>query len=68
MLQHHSVVVMAQISPTNNNLEQHLAEIEGHLKDVRQDVSEILHLLQDELKAFREREFWRDYSETYHQE
>lgn len=59
---------MARITPTNTDMEQHLAEIESHLKDLRHDVSEILHLLQDELKAFREREFWRDYSETWHQE
>ena len=59
---------MAPTTPTNSNLEEHLAAIESHLSDLRHDVSEILHLLQDELKAFREREFWRDYSETYHKE
>ena len=61
-------VVMSTTAPNRTNMEEHLAAIDSHLKDVRQDVSEILRLLQDELKAFREREFWRDYSETYHQE
>jgi len=50
------------------NIEEHLTVIENHVQEIRQDVSEILSLLQDELKAFREREFWRDYRETYHQE
>ena len=59
---------MPNTTPNNINLERDLATIDSHLKEIRQDVSEILHLLQDELKAFREREFWRDYSETYHQE
>ena len=59
---------MARKTPSETDLEQHLADIKDHLEDVRQDVSEIRRLLQDELKAFREREFWRDYGETYHQE
>jgi len=59
---------MPNTTPNNINLERDLATIDSHLKEIRQDVSEILHLLQDELKAFREREFWRDYRETYHQE
>lgn len=49
-------------------LEVKLAEIERHLHDIRTDVSRILKALQDELEAFRQREFWRDYRETYHQE
>ena len=68
MRQHHSAVVMATTTPTNSSLERKLAAIDGHLNEIRHDVSEILHVLQDELKAFREREFWRDYRETYHQE
>ncbi len=66
MRRYHSVVVMATNEPIN--IEEHLASIENHVQEIRQDVSEILNLLQDELKAFREREFWRDYSETYHKE
>jgi hypothetical protein len=66
MRRYHSVVVMATIAPID--IKEHLVTIESHLKEVRQDVSEILCLLQDELRAFREREFWRDYSETYHKE
>jgi hypothetical protein len=54
--------------PTSNNMEQQLAAIASDLKEIRNDVSAILHSLQDELDAFREREFWRDYSESYHQE
>ena len=52
----------------NNDMEKQLASIESHLKEIRHDVSSILHALQDELQAFREREFWRDYGDTYHQE
>jgi len=59
---------MSKTTPTSNNLDNNLAHIEGHLKDIRQDVSEILRALQDELSAFREREFWRDYGDNYHQE
>jgi len=57
---------MATTRPSD--LEEHLATIDSHVNEIRHDVSEILNLLQDELKAFREREFWRDYSETYHKE
>ena len=57
---------MATTDPID--IEEHLATIDSHVNEIRHDVSEILNLLQDELKAFREREFWRDYSETYHKE
>lgn len=59
---------MPQPKPSSNDLNNHLAYIEDHLKDIRQDVSEILRSLKDELSAFREREFWRDYSDNYHHE
>lgn len=59
---------MPQTKPTSNDLDNHLAQIEDHLKDIRHDVSEILRSLKDELCAFREREFWRDYGDNYHQE
>lgn len=59
---------MSTIETDKTDLEEHLATIDSHLKEIRHDVSDILGLLQDELKAFREREFWRDYRETYHQE
>lgn len=49
-------------------LEKYLAEIQFDLKEVRQDVSQILQTVQDELEAFREREFWRDYSDSYEQD
>ena len=46
-------------------LEEKLAAIELHLSEIRQDVSQIHQSIQDELDAFREREFWRDYGKTY---
>jgi hypothetical protein len=49
-------------------LEEKLADIELHLKEIRQDVSQILRSVQDELDAFREREFWRDYGNSYQQD
>ena len=49
-------------------LEEKLADIELHLKQIRQDVSQILRGVQDELDAFREREFWRDYGNSYQQD
>ncbi len=49
-------------------LEAKLAEIDCHLLDIRDDVSRILKAIQVELEDFREREFWREYRETYQQE
>ena len=49
-------------------LEAKLADIDRHLQDIQSDVSKILNAIQDELEAFRQREFWRDYRETYNQE
>jgi len=49
-------------------LAQRLAMIDGQLQELRHDVAEIQRGLQDELQAFREREFWRDYRDTYQQE
>lgn len=49
-------------------LEERLAEIERHLLEIREDVANILNTIQVELEDFRQREFWRDYRETYHQE
>ena len=49
-------------------LEAKLADINRHLQDIQSDVSKILKSLQDELEAFRQREFWRDYRENYNEE
>jgi hypothetical protein len=49
-------------------LEDKLAEIDRHLLDIRDDVSRILKAIQIELEDFRQREFWRDYRDTYNQE
>lgn len=49
-------------------LEERLAEIERHLQEIREDVANILNTIQVDLEDFRQREFWRDYRETYHQE
>ena len=49
-------------------LEGKLADIDRHLHDIRSDVSKILKALQDELEAFRQREFWWEYRENYNQE
>ena len=59
---------MTNATQRNTDLEERLADIQRHLKDIRQDVSSILHAVLDELHAYREREFWRDYGDTYHQE
>ena len=49
-------------------LEERYAEIERHLLEIRADVANILNTIQVELEDFRQREFWRDYRDTYHQE
>ena len=49
-------------------LEERLAEIERHLLEIREDVANILNTIQVDLEDFRQREFWRDYRDTYHQE
>ena len=59
---------MTSQTPNSNDVAQQFAEIKDHLKDIRHDVSAILRSLQDELDAFREREFWRDYGDSYHKE
>ena len=59
---------MTTATPPSIDMEQQLACIASNLKEIRHDVSAILRTLQDELDAFREREFWRDYGESYHQE
>jgi hypothetical protein len=51
-----------------DSLEEKLAEIDRHLLDIRDDVSRILKAIQIELEDFRQREFWRDYRDTYNQE
>ncbi len=49
-------------------LEERLAEIERHLLEIRTGIANILNTIQIELEDFRQREFWRDYRDTYHQE
>ena len=49
-------------------MEEKLESIDRHLQDIRHDVAVILYSVQDELQAMREREFWRDYRETYQNE
>ena len=59
------------MSPTNDtgiDLEEKLEGIERHLQDIRYDVAELLQTVQHELETVREREFWRDYRETYQNE
>ena len=53
---------------TNDIMKVKLSAIEDQLEQIREDVSEILSTLEDELESFREREFWRDYRDTYQQE
>jgi len=59
---------MPPINTTGTDLEARLESIERHLQDIRLDVAELLHSVQHELEAVREREFWRDYRETYQDE
>jgi len=59
---------MPTTTPPSSDINEQLASIASDLKEIRSNVSAILRSLQDELDAFREREFWRDYSESYHQE
>jgi hypothetical protein len=59
---------MPPINDNGNNLEDKLEGIERHLQDIRHNVAEILQSVQHELEAVREREFWRDYRETYQNE
>lgn len=51
-----------------DSLEEKLAAMEGHLRDIRTDVSWILTAVRDELEAIRQRDFWQEYRETYQQE
>jgi len=59
---------MPPTTSADTALDEHLAEIEDCLREIRQDVSRILHCVQEELDAFREREFWRDNAQFYKQE
>jgi len=59
---------MSPATDTGIDLEEKLASIERHLHDIRHDVAGILQNVQHELEAVREREFWREYRETYQNE
>ena len=50
------------------SLEEQLAVMECHLRDIRTDVSWILTAVRDEIEASRQRDFWQEYRETYQQE
>ena len=63
-----SVVVMPPTNDTGTDLEEKLVSIDQNLQDIRHDVAGILRSVQNELEAMREREFWRDYRETYQEE
>lgn len=51
-----------------DTLNEKLAEMECHLRDIRTDVSWILTAVRDEIEAIRQRDFWQAYRETYQQE
>ena len=59
---------MPPTNDTGNDLEEKLVSIDRNLQDIRHDVAGILRSVQNELDAMREREFWRDYRETYQEE
>jgi hypothetical protein len=59
---------MPPINDTGNDLEEQLESIDRHLQEIRHNVAGILQSVQHELEAVREREFWRDYRETYQNE
>ena len=59
---------MPPTNDTGNDLEEKLVSIDRNLQDIRHDVAGILRSGQNELEAMREREFWRDYRETYQEE
>ena len=59
---------MPPTNDTGNDLEEKLVSIDRNLQDIRHDVAGILRSVQNELEAMREREFWRDYRETYQEE
>ena len=65
---YNSIVVMPPTNDTGNDLEEKLVSIDRNLQDIRHDVAGILRSVQNELEAMREREFWRDYRETYQEE
>jgi len=59
---------MPPTNDTGDDLEEKLVSIDRNLQDIRHDVAGILRSVQNELDAMREREFWRDYRETYQEE
>ena len=59
---------MTPSRPSGKVVDDRIATIQDYLKDIRHDLSEIRRLIQDELEALREREFWRDYGQNYQQE
>ena len=55
----HSLVVMKRND--YEKIERRLEQIQAELKIIREDVSEIHDSMQDELRAFREREYWKGF-------
>ncbi|MBT3381177.1 MAG: hypothetical protein HN742_11185 [Lentisphaerae bacterium] len=59
---------MENTTSTDPHLEEQLSEMNRILRDIHEEVSQILSCVQDELEAFREREFWRDHAQFYQHE
>ena len=52
----------------NEELEEKLRASVRDIRDIKEDIHTLLDIIQDELVGLREREFWREYRETYQQE
>lgn len=59
---------MTKTTCENTDLEARIIEITTCLGEIREDISQILRCVQDELEAFRVREFWREHGDSYLQE
>ena len=59
---------MTSATQRNEDIEERLADIQHELKEIRHDVSGILHAVLDELDAYREREFWKSYADSFREE
>lgn len=59
---------MQNTTCTDPNLAELLSEANRTLREIHEEVSQILSSVRDELEALREREFWRDYAQFYQHE
>jgi len=59
---------MTKTTCENTELEAQIADIASCLEEIREDISRILRCIQDELEAFRVRQFWQEYGDSYQQE